>query len=252
MNKFLPLLLVAIVLSACSKTTAIRYHKDFQTHISKSQSLIILPATIEAVTVDVGEKKTRNHNYESLVEDVIIDQLREKLSKKGYRTRFLSKREIHNNKLSRNVLSFKEDYNNKITDLYKTILWEEEKANNVNLFLERPAKEIAKISDSNLAIFIEYHLKTRSSGACAKDMTLAILSSALGASSNREPAEFLSVRIAIINLDNGQFIWSNFASAGFGTFSGVFNKSSQALEISRLSEIFDTLLKDFPAKDKLN
>ena len=252
-NKLWPLLLVAILLSACSKTTTIRHHKDFQNQLSKSKTLTILPAAVEVVSVEASGKTTRNYDYEALVEDVIIDVLRPKLSQMGYKTKFLSRREIHNNKLSRNVLSFREDYNKKIAELYNAIEWQEEKAKNVDLFLEKSAKEVAKLADSDLVIFVEYHLRAKTSGACTKDFAVAVLSSALGgAAGSQDLAELLSIRIAIINPHNGQFIWSNFARTGFGTFSGAFSKNAQNIETKRLKEIFDTTLKALPTRDKLN
>lgn len=252
-NKLWPLLLMAIVLSACSKTTSIRHHKDFQNQLFKSKTLTILPAAVEVVSIDAGGKITRKYGYESIVEDVILDVLRQKLGQMGYKTKFLNRREIHNNKLSRNVLSFREDYNKKIAELYKVIMWEEEKAQNVDLFLEKSAKEIAKLSESDLIIFVEYYLRAKTSGACTKDFAVAVLSAALtGGAGNQDPAELLSLRIAIINPHNGQFVWSNFAQTGFGTFSGAFSKNAQELEANRLKEIFDTLLKGFPDRDKLS
>lgn len=252
-NKLWPLLLMAIVLSACSKTTTIRHHKNFQNHLSKSKTLTILPATVEVVSVDASGKTTRNYNYEALVEDVIIDVLRPKLGQLGYKTKFLSRRKIHNNKLSRNVLSFREDYNKKIAELYNAIEWQEEKAKNVDLFLAKPAKEVAKLAESDLIIFVEYHLRAKTSGACTKDLAIAVLSAALAgaSSSQQDPAELLSLRIAIINPHNGQFVWSNFARTGFGTFSGAFSKNAHDIETKRLKEIFDTTLKALPSRDKL-
>lgn len=37
--------------------------------------LTILPATVEVISVDASGKRTKNYDYEALVEDVIIDVL---------------------------------------------------------------------------------------------------------------------------------------------------------------------------------
>lgn len=252
-NKLWPLLLTAIVLSSCTKTTTLRHHKDFQNQLYKSKTLTILPATVEVVSIDAAGKSTRNYNYEALVEDVIIDVLRLKLEQMGYKASYLNRREIHNNKLSRHVLNFRENYNKKIAELYRAINWEEEKARNVELVLDKPAKEVAKLTGADLIIFVEYHLRAKTSGACTKDFAVAILSAALsGSSGAQDPAEIVSLRIAIINPYNGEFVWSNFTKAGFGTFSGVFNKNASDLETTRLKEIFNALLQGLPAKEKLN
>jgi len=250
LNKLWSLLLVAITLSACSKTTTIRHHEMFKDHLSQSKQLTILPAAVHVVTVDAAEKKTRNYEYESQVEDIIIDILKPELAAKGYKTTFLNRREIHNNKLSRNVLNFREEYNSQIEKLYSPFAWNLEKAHNVDVLLTRKLSEVTKLNGSELVIFVEYDLKARSSGACTKDFALALFSSALGASSNQEPAELVSVIFAIIDPNDGRFIWSNFSRTPYGTFSGMFTKNDK-YEAKRLKEVFAELLKELPARDKL-
>lgn len=251
-QKLLPLLLMATLLSACAKTTSVRRHKDFHDQFSKVKTMTILPTAVEVVTVDAGGKITRNYEYEQLVEDVILDVLMPKLGQMGYNTKFLSRSEIHNNKLSRNVLAFREDYNAKIPGLYKTLLWEEEKAYNVELFLKKPAKAVTALAGSDLMIFVEYYLRAKTSGACTKDIALSVLSSAfVGSSRQQDPNELLSLRIAIIDPNTGQFVWSNFVTEGFGAFFGAFNKNAQKVETNRLKNIFDSLLKDFPDQTKI-
>ena len=159
LNKLWSLLLVAITLSACSKTTTIRHHENFQNHLSKSKQLTILPTAVHVVTVDAMGKKTRNHEYESQVEDIIIDILKPELAAKGYKTTFLNRREIHNNKLSRNVLNFREEYNHQIAKLYLPFEWDVAKAYNVDVLLSRKLSEVTKLNGSELVIFVEYNLK---------------------------------------------------------------------------------------------
>ena len=159
LNKLWLLLLVAITLSACSKTTTIRHHEKFQNHLSKSKQLTILPAAVHVVTVDAMGKKTRNYEYESQVEDIIIDVLKPELAAKGYKTTFLNRREIHNNKLSRNVLNFREEYNSQIAKLYSPFIWDIEKAHNVDVLLGRKLSEITKLNGSELVIFTQVGTK---------------------------------------------------------------------------------------------
>lgn len=239
------------MLSACSKTTTIRRHKDFQNHLSNSKQLAILPAAVHVVTVDALGKETRNYDYESQVEDIIIDILKPKLAEKNYRTTFLNRRKIHDNKLSPRVLAFREEYNKQITSLYSAYSWEVEKAHNVDLLLEKQLSDVAKLTESELVIFVEYSLRAKSSGACAKDFTLAVLSTALGASASQEPAELVSLRLAIIDPRDGKFIWSNFSHTGYGTFSGLLT-SNKDYEAKRLKEIFTVLLEELPGRDNLN
>ena len=174
---------------------------------------------MQVVTVDAGGKATRNYDYESHVEDIIIDVLKPKLHQMGYKTRFLNRREIHNKKLSRNVLNFREDYNKKIAELYTAIMWEDDKARNIDIYLDKHAKDIAKQTESDLIVFVEYHLCAKTSGACTKDLAIAVFTAALGASSTQEPAELLTLRLAIVIPHNGQFLWSNFSATPYGTFS---------------------------------
>lgn len=55
----------------------------------------------------------------------------------------------------------------------------EEKAKNANLFLEKSTKEVAKLADSDLVIFVEYHFRAKASGVFAKDFAVAVLSTEL-------------------------------------------------------------------------
>jgi hypothetical protein len=80
------------MLSACANTTSVRYHKDFKNQLSQAKQLALLPATVNVVTVDSFGKTSRNYNYESQVEDVIIDVLKPILIDKGYKTVFLNRK----------------------------------------------------------------------------------------------------------------------------------------------------------------
>lgn len=245
------------MLSACAKTTSVRYHKDFQNQLSQSKQLALLPATVNVVTVDSFGKTSRNYNYESQVEDVIIDVLKPILIDKGYKTVFLNRKEIHDNKLSGSVLAFREDYNTKIQTLYTVPLWVEAKAYNVDLFLDRKADAVSKLTESELIIFVEYALRAKTSGACTSQFTKSMLSAALlgAAASNPEDdaAEVLSLRLAIIDPNNGRFLWSNSTKTLYSVFSSMFSgkKSNQTIESDRLKGLFKELLEDLPQRDKL-
>ena len=245
------------VLSACTKTTSVRYHKDFQNQLSQAKQLALLPTTVNVVAVDSFGKTTRNYNYESQVEDVIIDILKPILVDKGYKTVFLNRKEIHNNKLSGSVLAFRESYNTKIQTLYAVPLWTEEKAHNVDLFLDRKAGDIAKLTESELVIFVEYALRAKTSGACTSQFAKTMLSAALlrAAASNPEEdaAEVLSLRFAIVDPNNGQFVWSNSTKTLYSVFSDMFSgkKANKTIESNRLKGLFKDLLENLPKRDKL-
>lgn len=244
----LGLIVIAVMLSACSQKTTVRRHHDFHPYLSGAKNISVLPATVVAVNVESSGKTKRNYNYESMVEDVIIDVLRPKLMQKGYRVKFITRREIHEKKVSGKVLSFREQYNDKIAELYKEQEWSPDKAHDIKTFMA-PAKELAEELETDLIILIEYNLRVKTRGACAKDVTIAIVSNALfGVGPEVDPNELLALRVAIINPNNGHLVWSNFGKEGYGAFSGMFSKDSKSLEKNRLNENFDTLLKELPKR----
>ncbi len=255
-SKLILLLLTITMLSACAKTTSVRHHKDFQNHLSQAKQLALLPAIVNVVTVDSFGKTSRNYNYESQVEDVIIDVLRPILVNKGYKTVFLNRREIHNNKLSKSLLAFREEYDKKIKTLYATPLWVEEKAYSVELFLDRKVNDVSKLTESELIIFVEYALRAKTSGACTSQFTKSMLSAALLGTSTSNPeddaAEVLSLRLAVVDANNGRFIWSNSTKTFYSMFSGMFSgkKSNQTVESDRLKELFKLLLEGLPNRNK--
>lgn len=236
------LLFVSLLLCSCTKTTSIRRHPDFHIDLDRSKNVAVLPPVVEAVTVEASGKTKRNYDYEAMVEDLIIESMQPKLKDLGYRNvKFLNRRAIHDYKLSGKVLSLREQYNEKIASLYKVIDWKHEDAHNIGAFMS-PQKDLADILGVDLIVLVEYHLRAKSSGACAKDFALSLFN--VGGDSN--PSELLSLRLAVINLHNGNLVWSNFNRTGYGTFSGIFSKNAYNIEKSRLKDEFNTLLENFP------
>lgn len=241
----LSIIALAFMLSACSKTTTVRRHPSFSPDLLRSKTISVFPSTVEAVTVEASGKSKRNYEYEAMVEDVIIDVLRPHLMEMGYNAHFVKRRDIHNKKLSGKVLSFREQYADKIAELYQSIEWKTDEAHNIEIFM-KPEMELSNALGSDLILITEYHLRSKSSGACAKDFVLAMFK----VRGDENPDELLSLRVAIIDPKTGYLIWSNFRREGFASISGIFSKSAQSLETSRLKDSFKELLKELSNNTK--
>jgi hypothetical protein len=84
-------------------------------------------------------------------------------------------------------------------------------------------------------------------------MLSAALLGAAASNPEDDAAEVLSLRLAIIDPNNGRFLWSNSTKTLYSVFSSMFSgkKSNQTIESDRLKGLFKELLEDLPQRDKL-
>ncbi len=241
-------LILSIIISACS-STSVRRSENYEKHLHTCFSMAVIPASAESYTVAAFGKKTRNENYEYLLEDVITSVATDKLREKGYKAKIFSKRIAHDNKISSEIYKIQEDSKGALSKIYK--------ANNPNLNEKEAYKTKAKltnnfsklyqIADADLAVLLEYSMHNKTSGALAADLLIGSLSSRLvGGSSNTGPAEGATLRLSIFNLKTNELVWANIISTSSGLGSLLTTKSNKEVEQKRVAYILDKLLKDLP------
>lgn len=249
--KILIVAVMALTLSGCAKTTSVRTSTDFNNVLTASKSSMLLPPIVESKTIDAGGKITINEEHEYQIEQIVVDMLLEKLRAKGYKVQSLSKRNIHDMKISRNILSLQEEYIAKINSIYTPFLQEEKTAFNTALLLENKLN-IRKFINADIIVFAEYYLKQQSSGAIFRDSVFSAIGSYYGMQKTADPvddaAESGSLRIALIDSSNNKLIWSNIARCGYGLLDSAFAKKSWLkLETQRLKSLLDELLSPLPS-----
>ncbi len=238
------ILILAVNLAACSTTkyTTVRKSADFDSILSKSITVAIVPAKAEIYSLGAGGGKTKMYEYEDLVENLIPEILAENLRNKGFRTISLNPKDIHVNKLSQSIVLLTENYHQNIDPLYKPQLRTEEESYNVNVFLDSKLPNINDRVNADYLVFFDYHASHRNKGAIVKDVIIASLFN-----TNGEP-DPVTLKIAIIDLKNSQLIWSNWVNVtpeGTPWGLGSFN-SSLEVERKRLDHFIKIILSSIP------
>lgn len=244
------LAVAAVFLSSCTKTTTVRSGRNYQQALASAGNVSVLPPVVESNTVDASGKATRNYNYEYQVEDILVDMIVERLHTKGYKAKHITKKQIHDLKISRTMLALQEDYMEHIKTLYKPLVWEEKKSIDLDVELTK-SQNVKQLLDTDFIVFTEYYLKQKSSGSIAKDVTLSVLFSIAGVRAHEDPiedaAESAALRVAIIDASNNKLIWSNIIRNGYGAWGAT--KDIDKLERKRLAVLLDGLFATLPKKN---
>lgn len=246
-------LCLAFTLSGCAKMTTIRSAPDYASALTKSNHMLILPPMAEVNSIDAGGKATRQHDYEDHIEHIITEVVVEKLHEKGYHIKPLNRRSIHELKLSRKILAFQEDYIHSINKLYAPLNWKEEQAFVIDVSLKTDTKEIKDSTNGDIIIFAEYFAKHKTSGAMtaefAKNFALALLGGSSGSQNIEDADEFVSLRVAMIDITNNKILWSNIARDGYSALASAMSNKSK-LDRQRVNQLCNTLFASLPAKSK--
>lgn len=250
MKNILSLILVVISISACgAKTTLIRHSASYEEALSHSRQTAIITPSVEAKTLDAAGKMTRNYDYEDVMEDIIADVLYNKLRSKGYNVKIITRRDVHNKKLSSAISRFRDSYQGDIGKLYNPLLMEEKKAFEIEAFVEDTPKKFNEHLDADLVAIVDYFFRNKTSGANKKDVAVAVLGAMAGVRTTGSPedeaAELARIRLALLDAKSGQIVWSNYRQDTYGSFS--WGRSSlEDFERKRLDKVLTELLAPLP------
>lgn len=249
------LTIVALFLSSCAKMTTVRSGKDYQNTLAGACNVSVLTPVVESNTLDAAGKAKRNYNYEYQIEEILADMIIERLNTKGYKAIHLTKKRMHDLSISKIMLNLQGDYMKRIKALYTPLECDEKKS--VDLDIEFAKNQnLKQVLDADIVVVTEYYLKQKGSGALAKDVALAFVSSMAGMSMYQDPiedaAESAALRVAIIDAANNKLIWSNLTREGYSAWGAVFSsaKNIDKVEKKRLIVLLDRLFAKFPKKDQ--
>lgn len=232
------LLLVVISTSACAKTTFVRSAPDYQETLKRSKLVLVVPPEISVHTIDASGKKTKMYNYEDKLEDLVTDTIISKLSEKGFDVKLLSRKEIHNNKLSNDIINLKDNFVNLTTELYASGPWKEDQAFSVEKSINGTAA-IHKKLNADLVVMSNFSLDSKTSGALAVDFTKRLLFGALGTSSDNGIAESALMKLAFIEASTGKLLWMHSVFKNESALSTTIDNMSDANKVDK--EKLDTL-----------
>lgn len=247
--KLLQITTVSLLLAACGpKMTTIRNHAAYEKTITSSKNFVVLPPTVEVNLVDASGQFKRQHSYEYQLEDVIIDVLSEKLRQKNYAIKPASRRMIHDLKASKNILAFRENFQEKINKLYVKALWPEEQAFAIEEEVNGEIKDFRERTKADLIVFVEYFGKFKTKGASTKSIAGDIALAMLGVRKAYKPEddpEYIEIRVALVDAKDYRILWSNKYGKGYSSW---FRKDIEKEDRKRLHQIFDVMLSSIPSK----
>ncbi len=237
---FLPLILVVMVASGCTKMTTVRHAPNYKSAVAGHKEVLILPPLVEVNTVDIAGRKERMYDYETHLEDIITREMVKPFEDKGFRVKSLKRRDIYDLKLFHSFTSLRDSYNLAREELYSKLLWEEDKAFSITKNLGRDATILGEGTNGDLLIMVDYAQIVKTNGARTRDLALNILFGVGGL----ENVDSSSMVIGIIDTKNGDLLWANIShnmsdifSSGFESFS-----SQDKVDIKKVNKLIKAIL----------
>lgn len=253
--RFSRLFIVFIILAtaACANTT-LRHRADYETTLQKGE-LLILPTTANVRTLDISGGEERMYEFESFLENNIPTKLKEVLEARGYRAKILTKQQMKDKKIYRDVDRLREEYKEKHKELRAIKNNDIEKARNIDVNLRKHTDPLAKATRGSVIIITDYVGTHKTAGARARDFAIDMGLAALGVSSNMSAdAEKSLLSIGLVDGKNGNILWDH-ASLDMRDWivSGVMasGKEEQEVALSTVADLISTALKGLPNKEDL-
>ena len=208
MRRLLSLIFLLLFTTACTKTTTIRHAERYEIPLAQSNKTLLLPPEVELYQITASNKRERLYDYEDYLEETIIEQFINMMDDKGYKVKIFTRREIGQNKVSREVVDIKDESADVLKLLYGSEAWPEEKAYTINQNIAA-ASILGNKSNADIFVIIHFHSSAHSTGAVVKNIATAIAIQALTGIRAGEKNGFFMVRIAFIDAHTGNVLWSN-------------------------------------------
>lgn len=254
--------LLALLLSACAKTTTVRSMVGHESLIQSSQLGIVLPTTSEVKTFGISSVKDC-YEYADYISNLLEKRLAIALNERGFRARVLSKSDIKDKEFYRALLNLRQEYDTKLIDLYTksdTILIKKlleklhdpfstakvlkinrniKNATNISVNISQDAKIIGQHTQGDLLIMVNYY---------HYDTTKAKKLSNMLFWEEENFDDSSTLLIGIVDVDKGRLIWSNaFAINNAFVWSG-FKSNKEEMEIEHIDNMVKRVLAAFPFK----
>lgn len=197
------LISVTFLLNACAMPT-VRKVSTFDTDFKSFSNYLILPAQAEIGTLDFNNNLTRNDNYEYFVEDYINEISPNLFNEIGLNSKFVSKAQLHDLKLSRYYSIISDSINDHLNALYGVNLKSKEAASNIDVYKVDYADVLNKNFNSDVIVLIKYNGYVVSTG---KKMMQAFSRALIGISDNK--ADQFNVSVIMISPKTSSIIWTN-------------------------------------------
>ncbi len=252
LHNILLLICVAVLTSACAKMTTVRRSSDYVTAIS-NKKVVILPPKVEVNMVEFSGKKKKMHDFEYYLEGVIADNVSDVFRENHIQSKFLSNREIYDQKLVEMDGRTQTGANEMLAGLYVSSVMDEKIAHVIEKNIEPCVTEVlGKKSDSEVIAIVQYTQNAKTTGAKTAEFMMACLSSySSGRSSQIDAAERSVMLVAFIEAKSGRLLWSNVAFDEKSMFGAMtISKDHRAKDNKEIRNLISLALK--PLQDKAN
>ena len=242
-SKFLLLILVSLMSSACTKYTTVRHTIGYQEVLSQ-RDVVVLPTDSIVHTIDIANKKTRMYDYEFYIEGLINEEITDSLRNLGLSPKRLSRQEIFDQNLTTPVNIVRYNYEEAYKELYAKPVWEEKDAFIISNTIGSVGTEIADKTNSKIVAIINHSRFAQTNGAMARDAVISLFTG----TSNAAPSDLSSLNIAFIELKTGRILWTNTGSVP----RSIFTKASTNEELDRkeIKQLISTTLKPFKKEEQ--
>lgn len=228
--RLLQIIFISLLLTSCASYTTIRSKIGYQSKLEGDFKVVIVPPAAEVHTVEFGGKRERMYEYERHIEHVIAHKLTAQLKHRGFNAQIMSRKDIIQANLVKDITILRNQYDARLTDLYKTEIIEIEKAQNTNVNLGKFAIDFGKKTNSSLIFMVNYHQQSETNGLKAASFVLNVAAVALGGQSQEHNNDFATISIGVIDAQSGDLLWANIAKIYGASVngSGFFTSAEEA------------------------
>jgi len=248
--RYLLLVLLAVVSSACVSRTTVRHSSDYQSVIARSNhEVLVMPPVAEVNMVGLGNKKTRMYDYEYHLEDIIIQEVIPALQEQGLRAKVMRRRDLHDQGLTADFTRLRDRYNEVRDQLYKETFWDEKQAFDISENTGPFATPIGAKNQGDLIVMLDYARDVKTSGARTADFMMDLV---LRTNASQDADKSILI-IGIIDAKTGKLLWTNLGMDMRSVIaSGMIDNSYTEDELAskRLKAILSTIFKTFKDEPK--
>jgi hypothetical protein len=242
--------IIILSVTACgNKYTTVRQSPSYNRQAVKQKEILILPTDAIVNTVDFAGKKERMYDYESYIDDLINKSLADKLKENGYKVVRLTRKELHDKKISAQVSRLKDKYNTSIDELYSSYVLPVEKAHSISNNIGKQDIDFKNNEQDSLILLSDYTSDVKTSAARTKDVLIdAFLGSRLATS-----ADVAKIIVGLVDYKSGNILWTNVSSDMKDAYNGAFERihsSDQEIDIKRTDRLAEFSLNELVNEKK--
>jgi hypothetical protein len=187
------------------------------------------------------------YDYEVHLENKIIEVVKLQLEKQGFKVKKLSRRQIHKQKVEKEISRIRNYYDEAVAELYsKGTLIDLKEAGKVDKNVGQAALEFSAKTGDETIIMVDYVSSIKTNGARTRDFLISMVAAGFRVGSPASMiAESSHVVIGIIDAKTGQVMWINRQGDLEDIYTSMITNLNSQDEIDkrRLNKIVEPLFK---------